>query len=277
MNDRAQKHHVAPPSDAATNVIEGDASTILEDWPESSADLVYLDPPFNTGRAQTGRAGTYADRWDSAEAYRNALRPVLAQAHRLLKPTGSILLHCDWRTCHYSRLELDGIFGEENFVNHLIWAYGLGGSSPRRFARKHDDILFYGRSTSYYFDPPMVPATSARMRGELKKATDVLQIPAINNMARERTGYPTQKPLALLELLIRACCPAGGRVVDPFCGSGTTLVAARALGRRAVGIDRNPEAVRIARERLERLEQVGRGADSAPAEVGAGSSAVGPD
>ena len=277
MNDRAPKNHLSRPNGTAPDVVagvpagvqEGDAASILAEWPASSTDLIYLDPPFNTGRAQTGRAGTYADRWDSPGAYRAALRPVLTEAHRLLKSTGSILLHCDWRTCHYSRLELDVIFGAANFVNHLIWSYGLGGSSPRRFARKHDDILFYGRSESYYFDPPMVPATSARMRGEMKKATDVLQVPAINNMARERTGYPTQKPLALMELLIGACCPEGGQVVDPFCGSGTTLVAARGMGRRAAGIDRNPEAVRIARARLTRTPETGDRADAAPAGAGA--------
>ena len=146
---------------------------------------------------------------------------------------------------------LDELLGAERVVNHLIWRYGLGGSSPRRFARKHDDILYYSKGEEYYFDPPMVPATSNRMKGEMKKATDVLDVASINNMSKERTGYPTQKPVALLEMLVGSCCPPGGVVLDPCCGSGTTLVAAARLGRRWIGIDANPEAIAIARSRVE--------------------------
>jgi DNA modification methylase len=178
------------------------------------------------------------------------MRSRIEAIHRVLKPDGSILLHCDWRTCHHFRLMLDEMFGAERFVNHLIWRYGLGGSSPRRFARKHDDILFYARSDEYYFVPPRVPATSNRMRGMTKKAADVIEIPSINNMAMERVGYPTQKPLALLELLVNACCTPGGVVLDPFCGSGTTPVATARCARRFVGIDRSSAACHIARERL---------------------------
>jgi DNA modification methylase len=169
----------------------------------------------------------------------------------VLRPSGSILLHCDWRCSHHLRLLLDEIFGAEQFVNHLIWAYGLGGSSARRFARKHDDVLFYAKNPDYYFKPPMVPATSNRMKGQLKKAGDVLHVPAINNMALERTGYPTQKPLPLLSMLVNACCPPAGSVLDPFCGSGTTLVAAARTNRSYVGVDANAAAVRIARRRVE--------------------------
>ncbi len=236
------------------------ARVALADWLETarglepaSIDLVYADPPFNTGRAQRGEGAlVYADAWLSVDAWIDWLRDRLAATLPALKPTGSILLHVDWRTSHHARLLLDELLGAVHFVNHLVWAYGLGGSSPRRFARKHDDILFYAVDPDrYFFEPPMVAATSNRMRGELKKATDVLDIPAINNMAAERTGYPTQKPLALLELLVGACCPAGGTVLDPVCGSGTTLVAAARLGRSAIGCDLNPDAVAIARERLD--------------------------
>jgi DNA modification methylase len=233
-------------------VVHSDCLDVLCDLPDSAVDLVYLDPPFNTGRIMSAAQGRFEDRWEDMDAYLAFMRPRLTQLHRILRPTASLLLHCDWRTCHHLRLLLDEIFGEENFINHLIWSYGLGGSSPRRFARKHDDILFYGRTGEYFFAPPMVPATSLRMRGQLKKSSDVLEIPSINNMARERVGYPTQKPLALLRLLIQACCPPGADriVLDPFCGSGTTLVAARDLGRSFIGIDRNPEAVRTAVARL---------------------------
>ncbi len=253
----------------------------LSDWLAAAAslrpasiDLLYADPPFNTGAAKatppnahkSERAtfAAYQDSWPSMPDYIAWLRERLAATLPALKPTGNILLHVDWRTSHHARLLLDDLLGADRFVNHLIWSYGLGGSSPRRFARKHDDILFYCLDPErYYFDPPRVPATSARLRGKLKKATDVIEIPdealaqssvlkvpSLNNMAAERTGYPTQKPLALLDLLVRACCPPGGIVLDPCCGSGTTLMAAAAAGRGVVGFDVSPDAVRLARERL---------------------------
>ena len=222
-----------------------------------SVDLLYADPPFNTGKTQHGQTKTdtpapsYGDTFDSTDAWTAWLRERLEATLPALKPTGSVLLHVDWRTSHHARVLLDDLLGADRFVNHLVWAYGLGGSSKRRFARKHDDILFYAIDPDrYFFEPPMVPATSNRMKGEMKKATDVLDVPAINNMAFERTGYPTQKPLALLDMLVRACCPSGGLVVDPCCGSGTTLVAAADAGRCALGCDRNPDAVAIAEQRL---------------------------
>lgn len=216
-----------------------------------SVDLVYADPPFNTGRRQEGRAGGFDDRWEHLDEYVQWLRPRLAAGARTLRPTGSLLVHVDFRSSHRVRVLLDELLGPDRFVNHLIWWYGLGGSSSRRFARKHDDILWYCVDPErYWFEPPRVPATSRRMRGRTKKATDVLAIPSINNMSRERTGYPAQKPMALLDLLVRACCPPGGTVLDPCCGSGTTLVAAAAAGRRWTGCDINPQAVAIARARL---------------------------
>lgn len=230
----------------------GDNLAFLRAWPDACVDLVSIDPPFNTGATKRGRdeGVDYADAWPTIEDYLAFMRPRLIELHRVLKPTGSILLHCDWRASHHLRLLLDHVFGPERFVNHLIWTYGLGGSSPRRFARKHDDIFFYGKSDAYAFEPPMIPATSNRMKGQRKKATDVIDIPAINNMARERTGYPTQKPLALLRMLVDACCVPEGIVADVFCGSGTALVAARDSGRSWIGCDINQDAVRIARERL---------------------------
>ncbi len=246
-----------PPS--LDTVHQCDNLNLLRRLGAGTVDLIYIDPPFNTGKQQRGtnrsddeleEPSRYADSWPTMSDYLSFIRPRLMEMHRILKPSGSMLLHCDWRSSHHLRLLLDEIFGAECFVNHLIWSYGLGGSSPRRFARKHDDILFYGRSEAYYFEPPRIPATSARMRGQTKKATDVLDIPSINNMAAERTGYPTQKPLALLEVLIEACCPADGVVADFFCGSGTTLVAAANLGRRWIGCDVSAEAVKIVQQRL---------------------------
>lgn len=229
----------------------GDWLDVARALDPGSVDLVYADPPFNTGKARTGRAGTYPDNWPTPEHYIGWLRERLAATVPLLKRTGSILLHLEPAVSHRARVALDDILGADRFVNSLVWAYGLGGSSPRRFARKHDDILFYCVDPEqYYFDPPMVPATSRRLAGAMKKSTDVLDIPAINNMARERLGWPTQKPLALLDLLVRACCPPGGTVLDPCCGSGTTLVAAIAAGRTALGADISPAAVELASRRL---------------------------
>lgn len=239
----------APPA-ALDEVRCGDCLDILRELPRAFADLAYIDPPFNTGSTQAAINGAYRDRWGGMREYLEFLRPRVEAVREALGPDGSILLHCDWRACHHLRLLLDDLFGSGNFVNHIVWAYGLGGSSPRRFARKHDDILFYARGGGYYFKPPMVPATSNRMRGQLKKATDVIAIPTINNMATERSGYPTQKPLALLELLVDACCPPGGTVLDPFCGSGTALIAAARSGRRYLGIDVSAQAVAMARRRV---------------------------
>jgi DNA modification methylase len=235
----------------SSSIIHSDWLAFVRTLAPASIDFVYADPPFNTGDVQTDRAGSYEDRFPSTAAYIDWLRERVAATIPAIKPTGLIALHVDWRTSHRVRVMLDELLGEDRFVNHLIWSYGLGGSSPRRFARKHDDILLSCLDPErYWFEPPMVPATSQRMKGQLKKATDVLDIPSINNMAAERVGYPTQKPLALLELLVGACCPPGGVVLDPCCGSGTTLVAAKGLGREWVGCDLRPEAVELARQRL---------------------------
>jgi DNA modification methylase len=233
----------------------GDCLERLRAEPDASVDLIYLDPPFNTGRTQRGAVAAFDDRFPTTADYIAFLAPRLAECRRLLRDSGSILVHCDWRTSHRVRCLLDDLFGEDRFVNHLIWSYGLGGSSPRTFARKHDDILFYAKTDRYYFEAPRVPATSHRMRGLLKKATDVLDIPSLNNLAHERVGYPTQKPLALLSMLVEACSPAGGTVLDPFCGSGTTLVAAIESGRNAVGFDISERAVQVAGRRLSTPQQ----------------------
>jgi DNA modification methylase len=169
----------------------------------------------------------------------------------VLKPTGSIYLHCDGAAGHYLKILMDAVFGSENFLNDIAWCYGLGGSSRRYLPRKHDSILWYSRTPNgHYFAPAMTPATSARMAGQDKKVPDYWLIPTINNMAHERTGYPTQKPEALLERIIRSSSRPGDLVLDPFCGSGTTIVVAQRLGRRWVGIDMNPAAIQTTRRRL---------------------------
>jgi site-specific DNA-methyltransferase (adenine-specific) len=240
--------------------------------------LAYLDPPFGTGRS----FGAYDDRWSGGRAELvEILRPRLTLVHQLLAVDGSILVHLDHRIAHVVAVLLDDLFGPGDrdprrstpgpgFRSELIWTYGLGGSSSRVYPRKHDTILWYSKGAEWTFDAPRIPARSARMRGQSKKQLDVMMGPprldgdaaeasslgdvwdvaAINNMARERTGYPTQKPLALLERLVAAHTREGDLVLDPCCGSGTTLVAAQTLGRRAIGIDESPEAIRVSRARL---------------------------
>lgn len=249
-----------------------DAARSLAAAAPQSIDFLYADPPFNTGVTKRAVRARFADRFDSPAAYIAWLRERLLASRPLLKPSASLCIHVDWRTSHHVRLLLDELFGPGAFLNHLIWSYGLGGSSPRFFARKHDDLLWYAASDAglHYFDPPRIPASSRRMAGQTKKATDVLDIPSINNMAAERAGYPTQKPLALLQLLVHACCPTGGTTLDPTCGSGTTLLATALLNRlapralttpqrplvpprHAVGFDLSPDAIALAAERLAAL------------------------
>lgn len=244
-----------------TRIIHADWLALPAHVPAASVDFLYADPPFNTGamkRTPPGAAGagrtasaSFDDAFGSTGAFVSWLGERLTASLPCLKPSALVCIHVDWRTSHRVRVLLDDLLGEDRFVNHLVWSYGLGGSSPRRFARKHDDLLLYCVDPAgYWFEAPRVPATSNRMRGLTKKATDVLDIPSINNMAGERCGYPTQKPLALLDLLVRACCPPGGLVVDPCCGSGTTLVAAVRAGRGAVGVDASVDAVEAARRRV---------------------------
>lgn len=174
----------------------------------------------------------------SLRAYLAFMGARIAEMHRVLRDDGSIYLHCDATASHYLKGMMDAIFGAENFRNEIIWCYGLGGSSKRCFSKKHDIILFYSKGKEYYFDKPTVPATSARMGGKEKGMLDYwTDIPSLNNMANERLGYPTQKPRALYERIIKASSTPGDVVLDPFAGCGTTIDAAQALERQWIGID----------------------------------------
>jgi len=270
------------PSLLPVEILEGDNLEVMRrllDEPSvrGRVALAYLDPPFGTGR----NFGAYDDRWaEGRKGLVDMLRPRLEAIHALLADDGSILVHLDHRAAHVVAILLDELFGagdrdprgnvaRAGFRNEIIWTYGLGGSSSRFYPRKHDTILWYTKGDRWTFDPPKIPARSARMKGMQKKALDVFvgppaleegddgflpsdvwDVAAINNMAKERTGYPTQKPRALLDRLVGAHSRPGDLVLDPFCGSGTTIVAARDLGRRAIGIDASAEAVRVARARL---------------------------
>ncbi|MDI9409435.1 MAG: site-specific DNA-methyltransferase [Candidatus Pacebacteria bacterium] len=203
-------------------------------------------------------------------AYLVSLSLRIMAAHSLLKPTGSFYLHCDPSASHYLKLLCDMVFcGDQNrglFLNEIIWHYQTGGASKRHYAQKHDVILFYAASSDYHFCPDEIReprSAKSLLRAQNPKGariaadngdklpTDVFAIPALNPMSRERLGYPTQKPEALLERLIRASSRSGDLVLDPYCGSGTTVAVAARLGRRWLGIDSNPAAVELARQRLE--------------------------
>lgn len=247
----------------------GDNLKVLEALPAESIDLIYADPPFGTGQHRQD----YDDRWFIAGEYGEWLALRLKLCGIILKPTGSIYVHCDWRMAAKIRLLLDKLF---IFQNEIVWYHPGGGLSKRRFARKHDTILFYTKSDDYIFNPdavrqPYSPGTLARLKTRLtnrragrdygavtlnpkgKHPDDVWQIPALAEASKERTGYATQKPLALLERIVKASSNPGDVVLDPFCGSGTTLVAADRLGRRWLGIDNSRQAIKTMVDRLRRL------------------------
>jgi adenine-specific DNA-methyltransferase len=249
-------HPDLPPN----RLIWGDNLHVMRQLPSESIDLIYIDPPFFSGRqynvifGDQNEVRSFNDIWEGGmPGYLVWLNARLYEMKRLLKKTGSIYVHCDWHASHYIKVEMDKIFGYENFLNEIIWCYGLGGSSSRYWPRKHDVILWYSRTPNgHHFVPEKVPATSQRMAGELKKAPDYWDIPTINNMAKERIGYPTQKPEKLLERIIRSSCPEEGIVADFFCGGGTTPAVAQRLGRRWIACDQSRVAIAVTADRLVR-------------------------
>jgi len=238
----------------------GDNLKMLKLIPDNSIDLIYADPPFFSNRHYEviwndgAELRAFEDRWSGGiNQYLKWMRGRLLECHRVLKDTGCIYLHCDWHASHYLKVIMDKIFGYDNFQNDIIWNYGLGGSSPKRWQRKHDDILYYTKTTKWTFNPYMIKATSQMLKGQLKKEDDVWDIPSINNMAHERIGYPTQKPEALLKRIIEASSNKGDIVLDPFCGCGTSIAVAQQLSRRWIGIDVSPTACRMMADRLNKL------------------------
>jgi len=241
--------------------------------PAGACDLIYIDPPFMTNVPRTTQAGgRYDDRWPGGLAeYLAFLEPRLAAMHRLLSARGTLYVHVDPRTSHYVKVVLDGIFGVDNFLNEVIWSYRTGGRSVKWFARKHDVLLVYAKAAGGHTFHVLRDGTfrteglnrdeEGRFYKNTKKGrlyfhpegpamTDVWEIPFLSTVAAERTGYPTQKPEALLERVIGASSDPGDVVADPFCGSGTTLAVAERLGRRWLGCDVSGEAVATARARV---------------------------
>jgi adenine-specific DNA-methyltransferase len=233
-----------------------------------NVDLIYIDPPYDSKadyrtkvelpgveldqKPNTLEQFAYSDSWANGTAsYLEMITPRLVLMRELLSETGSIYVHLDWHVGHYVKLVMDEVFGRENFLNEVVWVYGLGGSSSRYWPRKHDTLFWYSREPDkHYFVADMIPATSQRMMGELKKAPDVWDIPSINNQAKERLDYATQKPMPLLDRIIRSSSPDGGLVLDVFVGSGTTAASAEALGRRWIASDLGKPAIMMSRKRL---------------------------
>ncbi len=267
-------------------VLHGDCLSVLKEIGSGSVDLAYLDPPFFTQRSQRLLAKdrmqeySFDDIWSSHKDYADFLHSRLKEVYRVVCQTGSIFVHCDRKATHIVRALLDEIFGTKMFLSEIIWHYRRWSNSRRSLLPSHQTIYYYSKTDEYTFNEvwqEYSPSTNVdqilqqRSRDVFGKSVykrdqfgsvvpsgekkgvplgDVWDIPFLNPKARERTGYPTQKPLTLLERIISLSTNEGDTVLDPFCGSGTTLVAANLLGRNAIGIDISREAVQLTRQRL---------------------------
>ncbi|MCL2802674.1 MAG: site-specific DNA-methyltransferase [Micrococcales bacterium] len=281
-NASALKAAAAWRPDGPNLVIQADNLPVLERLPDAAFGLIYIDPPFNTGRVQRRqsvktelsdagqrlgfRGLTYATvpgqvhHFDDVFAdYWAFLWPRLEQAWRLLAADGTFYLHLDYREVHYAKVALDQLFGRQSFLNEIIWAYDYGGRTKRRWPAKHDNILVYVKDpTSYVFnaeavdrEPYMAPGLVTEEKAALGKLpTDVWWHTIVSPTGKEKTGYPTQKPEGVLRRVIQASSNPGDWVLDCFAGSGTTGAVAGALDRRFVMVDQNPKAVATMRHRL---------------------------
>jgi site-specific DNA-methyltransferase (adenine-specific) len=250
--------------------------------PDESVNLIYIDPPFNTGKKQArqqlrtirsengDRKGFKGERYattvlgsrafgDQFEDYLAFLEPRLIEAHRVLSANGSLYFHVDYREVHYCRILLDSIFGRENFLNEIIWAYDYGGRGKDRWPAKHDNILFYVKDNKHYTfnveEIERIPYMAPALVGEEKAArgklpTDTWWHTIVSPTGKEKTGYPTQKPLGILRRIITASSKPNDLVLDFFAGSGTTGAAALELGRRFLLVDDNVEAMDVMKDRF---------------------------
>lgn len=263
-------------------VVHGDNLTVLRGLPDACANLIYIDPPFNTGkkqarsrlrteRSQDGdRVGFGGRRYsttvlgrrafdDAFDDYLEFLEPRLREAHRVLAADGSFYFHVDYREVHYCKILLDEIFGRHNFLNEIIWAYDYGGRSNDRWPAKHDNILLYVKDNKRYTfnveDIERIPYMAPALAGEAKAArgklpTDTWWHTIVSPTGKEKTGYPTQKPLGVLRRIITASSNPGDLVLDFFAGSGTTGAAALELGRRFLLVDSHKEAIDVMKARF---------------------------
>jgi site-specific DNA-methyltransferase (adenine-specific) len=273
-------------------VVHGDNLAVLQALPTGTFDLIYMDPPFNTGRAQGRRtlsvavdpAGErvgfggrrYRSRLvselqydDEFGDYLGFLEPRLRLARELLATHGTLYFHIDYREAHYCKLLLDECFGRDAFLNELIWAYDYGAKPRRRWPAKHDTILVYVRTPgAHLFDadaverePYMAPGlVGPEKAARGKRPTDVWFHTIVPTNGSEKTGYPTQKPVGVLRRMVAASSRSGGWCLDPFAGSGTLGAVCRELGRRFVLVDSSPDAIAVMRDRLGSATDVDAGA-----------------
>ena len=270
-------------------VLHGNCQELIGTLSAGSVDLVYLDPPFFTQKTHSlstrdnSTEFSFEDKWSSLQEYLAFMENVLSQCREALKDTGSVFLHCDKSASHHLRVLLDKVFGEENFQSEIIWSYKRWSNSKKGLLNSHQTIYFYGKTDQFKFNTIYTdysPTTNvdqilqARVRngngkvaylrdddgnvilGEEKRGvplSDVWNIPFLNPKAKERTGYPTQKPVLLLERIMEISTEKGDCVLDPFCGSGTTLVAAKLMDRKYIGIDISRDAVELSENRLVEL------------------------
>jgi DNA modification methylase len=271
-----------------TNIIYCDDNRHrLLELPRESVDLIYLDPPFFSNRnyeviwGDEAEVRSFEDRWEGGiHVYIEWMRERVLDMHRVLKPTGSFYLHCDWHAVHYLKQMCDDVFGAKQFQNEVIWYYRGAGVSPRRWGRRHDTLLFYTKGKKWWFDADPVRTAYAsttierfkhqigNVRGKAdygqqklnplgKHPDDVLEIPIVAPSDRQRLGYPTQKPPELLARVILASSKPGDVVLDPFAGCGTTLVVAQAHARKWIGIDISPTAVNLMKRRMDKVGAIG--------------------
>jgi DNA modification methylase len=243
------------------NIIHGDALLTLKSFNNDSIQLVYLDSPFSTGRDFLTKTGelAYSDKLSLTELL-DSLIPIYSEIKRVLKPTGLFYCHTDYRFSHYVKIELDKIFGIDNFRNEIIWSYNSAPRKKKDFGFRHDTIFRYSKTEDYLFNEVREPYALSAPRGYEKEKYyhadgkvigDVWQIGILGqNDKTERTGYPTQKPEKLLENIVLSSSNEGDLVLDPMCGSGTTLATAKRLNRQWLGIDSSEVAVKYSKERL---------------------------
>lgn len=298
------------PKDIESTLFQGDCLEVMSRFPAACIDLIYIDPPFGTGKARKGDrlplapggrirgeekaddTFRFEDTWaGDLKGYLGWLRPRLQCMARLVKPAGSMLVHVDWNASHYIKVMLDEVMGRRNFVNEIIWHYKTGGHSRKRLSRKFDSIFWYAKGERFTYNPEAaaLPRNRCRLCGDelkrrnhMKRRTDEkgrtvslirsggriyeyyedapaapcdvwLDIGHLHQRDPERTGYPTQKPLKLLERLVSLCSRPGDVVADFFAGTGTTLIAAARLKRKWVGAEKEAEALRLAFDRFRAL------------------------
>mgnify|MGYP003626679808 FL=1 len=270
-------------------IYKGNCINKLTELESNSVDLVYFDPPFFTQKKHSlvtrdeSKKYEFSDSWDSLNDYLDLIEACLIECKRVLKETGSVFLHCDKVASHYIRLTLDKVFGMKNFQSEIIWSYKRWSNSKKGLLNSHQNIYFYSKSKHFKFNQYYTNYAATTnidqilqdrkktakgksiyktdedgniVLGKEKKGvplSDTWEIPYLNPKAKERVGYPTQKPVLLLKEIIKIVTDEGDLVVDPFCGSGTTCVAAKSMDRNFIGIDASQDAVELANRRLEEM------------------------